>query len=141
MMESEDDLDRFLEGFENGTWPKEKWTHQAHVVMGGCYVLAHGVETATRLARERIPRYNVAQGGENTDANGYHETLTVFWIRVIAAFLSALPVAHSRLEKIRALSEHFGTRRDLFKSYYSYDVVQSKAARREWVPPDLRELG
>ena len=140
MIESEEWLDQLLAGFEAGNWPKEQWTHEAHVIMGGCYVLAHGVEEATALARERIPRYNLAQGGQNTSTSGYHETLTVFWMRAIDSFLASLPAHQSRLEKIRALAAHLGSRRDLFKSYYSFDVMNSQEARRRWVAPDMQEL-
>jgi hypothetical protein len=30
--------------------------------------------------------------------------------------------------------------RDLFRQYYSFDVVQSQAARREWIEPDLKSV-
>ena len=59
---------------------------------------------------------------------------------VAGSFLAAQPSGASRAAKITALVDHYGTRRDLFKDYYSYDVVKSRAARRDWVAPDLKEL-
>ncbi len=43
-------------------------------------------------------------------------------------------------EKVSAAANEFALRRDIFKSYWSFDVVKSIEARREWVPPDLRNL-
>ena len=135
-LESEDSLDAFLRGFVDGTLPKTDWTHQAHLVMASCYLLNYPVEEATVRIREGIQRYNLATGGENTDMAGYHETLTIFWIRILLAALREMDAAGSRIEKARAIAERFGNQRDLFRSYYSFDVVNSTDARRRWVAPD-----
>ena len=97
--ESEASLATFIEGFEQGTYPKERWTHEAHVVMAAHYLTLHTVPDATRIIRTRIPAYNVAQGGQNTDDSGYHETLTIFWIWIVAGFLASLPPGLTRLER------------------------------------------
>ena len=133
-------LDDFLRRFEDGTFPKAEWDHQAHVVMAASYLLAHPMEQATEIIRRRIPAYNVAQGGQNTDTSGYHETLTIFWIRVVAAFLASLDPALSRVEKVGRVAEHFAARRGLFRHYYSFDVPASTEARKRWIEPDLLAL-
>ena len=43
-------------------------------------------------------------------------------------------------DKIQALVDEFGSRRDLFREYYSFDVVKSREARAGWVEPDLKAL-
>jgi hypothetical protein len=133
--ESEAGLAAFIEGFEQGTFPKANWTHQAHVVMAAYYLTGHPVPDATRTIRARIPAYNVAQGGQNTDDSGYHETLTIFWIWVVAGFLASLPDGLSRLERVHATAERFGQERTFHRKFYEHNVVGDVDARRTWVPP------
>lgn len=128
-------MSEFLEAFERGTLPKEDWKHAAHAVAGG-YLLAHGRPGATERIREGILQLNRCHGTANTDHSGYHETLTLFWIARTVAFLAACPPDAGRIEKIRALVERFAPRRDLFREYYSFDVVKSVEARRRWVESD-----
>ncbi|MEZ5355112.1 MAG: hypothetical protein R2762_20955 [Bryobacteraceae bacterium] len=134
-MESEASLDAFLRGFEDGSYPSTEWTHEAHIVMATAYLAALPIEDATAHIRGRIPAYNLAQGGQNTDTSGYHETLTIFWIRILADWLTGRTES-SRLEKVRAAAAEFGQQRKLHEGYWSFDVVKSVEARRIWVPPD-----
>ena len=136
---TEAELDDFLEQFEAGTLPKAKWTHAAHVLTGACYV--HQLDEAAAIVRmrDRVRAYNVGAGGQNTATSGYHETITVFWIKLLAKLLreqKALP----RASFATVALEQFQDRRELLRHYYSFDVVGSERARREWVAPDLHQL-
>lgn len=139
-LSSAEALASFLRGFEDGTWPVKEWTHRSHVIMAACYLTALNEADATSVIRENIRGYNLAQGGQNTDTSGYHETLTIFWIRVIDRFLRSLPPALSRLDKIRAAAGEFGGRSRLFEDFWTFDVVKSVEARRTWIAPDRLPL-
>jgi hypothetical protein len=89
--------------------------------------------------RLRIPRYNEAVGGKNTETSGYHETVTVFWIRVLARLHDSREW-NSRSEFVRAAVEQFAGQRDFFRAYYSFDLAGSTEARRRWIAPDLQPL-
>ena len=117
-----------------GTWPIADWKHAHHLVMATCYVMTYGRDEALERARRNIPTYNEAQGGENTEDSGYHETLTVFWIDVVTA---ALPPQKSRLEAIHHIVETLAPQRDLWREFYSFDVVKSREARKAYIAPDL----
>jgi hypothetical protein len=130
-------LDGLIAGFEDGTWPKRQWTHAAHLTVGACYILSNP-DSALNNLRANIPRYNVSQGGANTEDSGYHETLTCFWHDVIRDFIGALPVRLNRLGTVRAVVTEFAPKRDLFRQYYEFDVVNSREARAKWIPPIIR---
>ena len=134
-LESETTLDALLAGFEDGTWPKTQWTHSAHLTMGACYILDG--EAALSRMRTNIPRYNVQQGGQNTEDSGYHETLTCFWHDVIRDYIGKLPAGLDRLAISRAVVNEFAPKRDLFREYYDFDVVKSREARARWIPPSI----
>jgi hypothetical protein len=134
--DTEESLDRFIAAFEDGTWPIANWKHGHHLVMATCYVFAHGRDEALARARVNIRKYNEAQGGKNTEDSGYHETLTVFWIDVVTR---AIPSEKSRVEAVRSVVSALAPQRDLWREYYSFDVVKSREARAVYIPPDLRE--
>ena len=136
---SELEIDAFLAAFEGGTLPKERWTHGAHLLTGACYVHGLGRDAALEKMRVCVRRYNESVGGKNTDTSGYHETITVMWIRLLDGFRREVG-AMERAEFARLAVERFAGEKDVFKRYYDFDVVGSVEARLEWVEPNLMEL-
>jgi hypothetical protein len=137
-LESEETLARFMGEFEAGTYPAERWKHREHVIMACWYLLHLPLHEATPAIRAGIQRYNVAQGGANTTTSGYHETLTVFWIHVLAKALES--ARGGVLTRIRGVAGEFGSRAGLFREYYSRDIVNDIGARLEFAEPDLKPL-
>ena len=137
-LDSNESLQRFIGEFEAGTYPIEKWKHREHVIMASWYLMQLTTHEATPTIRAGIQRYNVSQGGQNTSTSGYHETLTIFWIHILA---NALRSANKDvLTRIRAMTAEFGMKAGLFREYYSFDVVKSVEARYQWMEPDLKPL-
>ncbi len=132
-------LDSFLRGFDQGSPPKSEWTHGAHIAAAASYLLDSNVEVILPLMRARISAYNLAVGGANTATSGYHETLTQFWLLIVAELLRQRQPA-SRLEAARQAVAIFGEARTLHTLYYSGDVVPDSAARQQWRQPDLLPL-
>lgn len=131
---TEPEIDRFLAAFEDGSLPKEQWTHAAHVLTGACYVHMLGETAAIDEMRSRVSRYNEAVGGQNTATSGYHETITVFWIKLLECFRQN----HADLERAafagRAV-ERFGNAQGILAEFYDFEVARSQEARRAWIPP------
>ena len=135
-LRDEQALKEFIGQFEQGTLPKPIWTHGAHLAVGTWYLMTLPEETAVEQVRTGIRHYNDCVGTANTQDSGYHETLTLFWLRMIGQFLRGKGNGWCKLEAVRAVVEEFGSRRDLFKKYYSFDVVASREARAGWIAPD-----
>ena len=136
---TETEIDESLLQFESCTLAKEQWTHSAHVLTGACYVHSMGEREATDKMRACVQRYNVAVGGENTETSGYHETITVAWMKLLARLLCELqPIG--RAEFAQAAISQFGSNRRILESYYDFDVVNSTEARMRWIPPTLAPL-
>ncbi|HQU55198.1 MAG TPA: hypothetical protein PK643_19330, partial [Saprospiraceae bacterium] len=68
--------------------PKASWTHQAHLQVALWYSHQLDFDEACALVRQRIIAYNDRVGTPNTDASGYHETLTRFWMIIARQMLS-----------------------------------------------------
>ncbi|QNI37311.1 hypothetical protein [Edaphobacter albus] len=136
---SETEIDAFLAAFEGCTLPKAEWTHAAHLLTGACYVHTLGREAAIAKMRSCVRQYNESVGGKNTSTSGYHETITVMWIRLLDHLLRESASMHRA--KFAALAvERFGPQRDIFREYYDFDLPGSTEARMHWVEPTLKAL-
>jgi hypothetical protein len=135
LLESESELQRFVEAWKSGKLPKPEWTHAAHVAMAAYFAFDHAAEATFAIMKAGILHHNTSVGTTNTEDSGYHETLTRFWAGEIDALVrtSRFP---SRLAAVRAAVKEFGGDRDRFRQFYSFDVVRDRRARREWVAPD-----
>src|SRR5213076_1032724 len=100
-LDSEGTIDLFVDAFFHHTLSRAQWTHAAHVTLAAALLYSAEVATVLPRVRNAIQSYNEAVGTMNTDNSGYHETLTVFWLRVVAQRLDRLP-ASSRLDAVRA---------------------------------------
>ena len=135
--ESDSDVEAFVAKFEAGGFSAVEWTHAAHVAMAGAYVLQHADAAFFRI-RAGIHHLNWHHGTITTPERGYHETLTVFWTRILEAFcrdhsgLARFEILNLAMEKLPSA---------LFKDYYGFDVVRSREARQVWIAPDLRPPG
>ena len=136
------EIDEFLHAFEAGTLPKERFTHAAHILTGASYVHEFGESAAIDRMRQSIRRFNESVGGRNTNTSGYHETITLFWIKLLARLHkeAVLQAAVSR-EQFAALAVgRFAHRRDLLSTFYDFDLVGSTDARLIWISPTRRSL-
>jgi hypothetical protein len=138
-LDTEEKLDAFLDQFFGCALPKAEWTHAAHVTLAASLLHESDVNTVLPKVRHAIRSHNEAVGTQNNDSSGYHETLTIFWLRVVAGKLSEAQAA-SRLDAVRCAVAAYGEERALHKLYYSIDIVKDATARREWVEPDLQGL-
>ena len=83
----DDEIIGLVKAFEERTLPKSDWTHAAHLTVGLYYCFHNPFGVAKNLMSDGIYWLNDAHGTANTETSGYHETLTVFWLKTIAAYL------------------------------------------------------
>jgi hypothetical protein len=129
-------LDDLIARFLAGTLPREEWTHAAHLAVGAWHVDRFGPDHAIEQLRTRIRALNDRHGTPNTESTGYHHTITVAYVRLIAQFLSrGAPGAgvESRVDEL--LRGPLADRAFLFR-FWSRDVLMSPSARMAWIPPD-----
>jgi hypothetical protein len=128
------EIEAFLHGFESCTLTKSDWTHSAHLLAGAWYVHVLGADAALDHMRICIRRFNISVGGQNTPTSGYHETLTVFWIKLLDALLRrSQPIPRADFANLAVAT--YSNQRDIFRRFYDFDVVNSTEARATWIPP------
>jgi hypothetical protein len=123
--------------FESGELPPANWTHREHLTVAFWYLSRLDEAAATDRIRAGILYIIGRHGTPNTDTRGYHETITRFWIGVIAKFLKESDSRRSELELANDLVEAYAGRSGLWREYYSFDLLKSVEARRRWLKPDV----
>jgi hypothetical protein len=79
-------VEALVRAFEDCTLPRERWTHDAHLLVGLWYVLRHGPARALALMSRGIQEYNRATGRDAAERAGFSAETTRVWIRRIDAF-------------------------------------------------------
>lgn len=132
-------VEKLVSQFEALTLPKTQWTHQAHLRVGTWYVLQLGREKALPELRLRIRAYNEAMGTDNSDAGGYHETITRCYVDLISEVISQDLRIQSVDRWADVVIEKLGDP-NLLRQFYSKDRLMSVVARRHWIEPDIKTL-
>ena len=134
----EDDASIVLigEGLLAATLPRDMWTHEAHLAACSWLVRDKANIDIERKLPAIISAYNVASGGVNDDAHGYHETITQVYIAGVRAHLAEVATDLPLYEAVNSLLLSARGRRDLPLLFYSKELLFSVPARRNFVPPD-----
>lgn len=133
-------LEKLVRSFEQQALPPDMWNHEAHLKTALWYVYHEGEAAALAKLRVGLITFLNGVGKQSTLTGGYHETLTVFWVKRLRQFVEehpGLPFA-DLLEKLLA-SELASP--DYVKQYYQEGVLQSVRARAAWVLPDVKPIG
>ena len=137
MIRTSEDIYSLVEAFEKRTIAKIDWTHAAHLVVGLYYCRTLPFAVARNVMRDGIHWLNDSHGTPNTETSGYHETLTVFWLKRIWNFLDERQDTRDIAKLAAELIAKFRDA-DLPLKYYSRELLFSAAARRDYLPPDIR---
>lgn len=126
------------EGVTKRTLPRPEWTHQAHLIFATALLDDMGLAAAEASAPGLIRAYNESVGGVNDESQGYHHTITLLFLRHIAAYLAAHKEESVGGRATRLLASPLAAT-DYPLRYYSRERLFSREARRTWVEPDIGE--
>ncbi|MEM9024312.1 MAG: GNAT family protein [Bacteroidota bacterium] len=130
------DIEHLIERFERQALPAVEWTHEAHLVVGFSLIDRFDFPQAFEAARKFIRLHNTSVGTPNTDTEGYHDTITGFWLHLIEAFSTAhqhLPLP-ARINRFLCSSL---SRPTMPLAYYEHRVLYAVKARQQWVEPQV----
>ncbi|HPH17416.1 MAG TPA: hypothetical protein PLE32_01525 [Haliscomenobacter sp.] len=137
---SANEIDEIVNGFQDHSLPSERWTHQAHLIVGLHFAYHYPLDQAIYYLRAGIITYNVATGGENTHERGYHETVTQLWARLLQTFVHEKCAGLTLAEACNALLASSYAEQEIMFRFYSKARLFSTEARALWVEPDLKPI-
>lgn len=138
-IKTEDDILKLIDGFRNRTLVSAQWTHQAHLITGLWFNYTFAEYEAICSLRSGIISYNISTGGENTPEKGYHETLTLFWSKILRRFVLKNKTL-ALVDLCNTFLESEWSSKELPLQYYTREVLFSTRARAIWVEPNLRNF-
>jgi hypothetical protein len=118
---------------ERCVYPNASFHHPDHLRLAWHYLRTLRGSAAGRM-RQTIRSFAVSL----SHPEKYHDTVTIAWMRLVAAALDCTP----QLDEFEPfLSGHsWLLDRDALLAFYSRDLLFSEPARAGWVEPDLRPL-
>ncbi len=114
--------------FINGRLREDEWTHEAHLITCWMALQTRSVDEAISHMRESITAHNCGVGIANTEYSGYHETLTVYYVKAVAAVEAEAP---------EDLFDEPTCSREAPLRLWDKETLFSAAARLHWVEPTL----
>jgi hypothetical protein len=136
--------DEFLAGFEACTLARPVWTHEAHVRMAWLYLSQYSLAETTERARSGIRKLNASftssqpsKPQHESSTGGYHDTITVAFVRLIAARFRASDSFDAFRERNPDLFDRTLT---ALHRHYTKDRLNSAEARINFIEPDLEKL-
>jgi hypothetical protein len=131
---SDDEIRALVESFEACSFHPSEFRHYQHLAVALWYVRHLPPAAAVTKMTSGIKKLAEAYG-----KTGYHETITLFWLRIVSAFAAQTDAGTSLAAIANQLIDSCDNK-DLINDYYSPVLLESARAKAEWVEPDLKRL-
>lgn len=132
--QTDEEIEALMQAFRERTLPKSEWTHNAHLAAAIWFLRIYGLDEATCQLKSSIISYNLSVGGVNDGKNGYHETLTIFWMDVANSFISLNPALSLKDCTNKFLNSPLADRALPFVYYDKNELLATPARARFHAP-------
>jgi hypothetical protein len=122
--------EQFLAAFEAGKIANQDFHHRDHLRLAWIQIHRLGLDRAADTVAGAIRQF----AGRHGHAARYHETMTRFWVRVVAMGISRHPMLS--FDDLLAAEPHL-LDKTLPLRHWSRERMGSDEARRQWTEPDI----
>ena len=137
---SEGEIIHVGEGLMACSLTKEEWTHAAHFA-AALWLMRYRADLEPAAAMPGLIRaFNESLGGVNSDADGYHETITQASLRAARGVFDSFPADVPVYRIVNALMSTNFANPNWLLEYWTRERLMSVEARRAWLEPDLKVL-
>jgi hypothetical protein len=131
-----EEIEEVVRKFETYAFDPSEFNHPEHLIVALLYLKGASVEEALERMRRSLFRF---LAHHQIQENVYHETITLFWLKLVRGFLSQADDARTLVEIANDLIQTHGDSH-LIYSYFSKERLDSEEARQRWIEPDLKPL-
>jgi hypothetical protein len=131
---SDREVATLVDAFETAAIPPSQFTHAAHIAVALSYLATLSLAEAKARMRKMLLHFTA-----HHHVDVYHETLTIFWMRLLDHLTKNHYGDVPLWRRVNLIVARWGTAGPV-EAHYSRELIASKTARREWVPPDLLPL-
>jgi hypothetical protein len=132
-------IEKLIDYFEAGTLSKEAWKHDTHLRVALWYILKEpDIWHALCKVKAGIIIRNNSVGIQNSGTKGYHETITVFWMKEVQELVLRYPdKSYADIIDILLNTPPFnGDHREYLQQAYSVETIKSAKARAVYIEPN-----
>ena len=131
---TDDEIHALVSAFEACSFHPSEFRHYQHLTVALWYVWHFSRDEASAKMTKGIRRL-----AETYGKMGYHETITLFWLRIVANLVTEHRANKSLSETANALIDRCNDK-DLIAQFYSAELLATDKAKAHWVEPDLKAL-
>lgn len=132
--QTDDEIRALVSAFEACSFHPSEFRHYQHLTVALWYVWRLSPNEASLKMTKGIRRL-----AETYGKMGYHETITLFWLRIVANFVAGNQANGTVSDSANTLIDHCKDK-DLIGQFYSTELLATDKAKAEWVEPDLKAL-
>jgi hypothetical protein len=125
---------QFIAAMEQLQISNANFHHRDHIRLAWAYLRNSDLPLAEQKVSHCIRRF----AARDNAPRKYHHTITLVWMRIVAAAMRLTPAIHTFEEFAAAHPVLFNAR--LPWTFYSVASLSSDAARTAWLDPDLHPL-
>ena len=130
---TKEEIEDVVRRFETCSYTPEEFVHARHLTVAAWCFATMESEAAREKMRAGLRRF-IAHHGKN----GYHVTITEFWLERVEKLVAELrekegglvPLVNSVVERCRD--------KNLIYEFYSHERISSAEAKRAWIEPDIK---
>jgi hypothetical protein len=130
----EAELANIVEKFEACDFSLEEFTHSKHLTVACWYLATLPYDKALVRMRLGLKRFIQHHGKQ-----GYHETITRFWMILLDQALRTTPEEWELATRVEHVVAEHADKNMLFR-YYSRERVLCDEAKTQWREPDLHAI-
>jgi hypothetical protein len=133
---TESEIEEVVRRFEDCSYTPEEFVHTRHLTVAAFYLVRFERDMAKERMRAGLRKF-IAYHGKN----GYHETITEFWLKRVERMVQT--PTEKRADLLALVNEIVGSHHDknAIYEYYSRELLGTPEAKAAWVEPDIQSIG
>jgi hypothetical protein len=131
--QTEEEIEDVVRRFETCSCSPEEFVHARHLTVAASYFAKMGSEAAREKMRAGLRRF-IAHHGKN----GYHVTITEFWLETVAKLVAELLEGEKSLVELVNSVIAQCSDKDLIYKFYSRERIASAEAKAARIKPDIK---
>jgi hypothetical protein len=128
------EIEEVVRRFESCEYQPEEFFHARHLTVAAWYFAHFDVKTAEERMRSGLMKFIRHHG-----KNGYHVTITEFWLRMVERTLRETGRGEELLSRVNRVIRQLN-HKGLIYEYFRREKVDSPEAKAGWIEPDLKKL-
>ena len=132
---TDEEIEDVVHRFESCSYTPEEFVHARHLTVAAWCFATMEPSAARQEMRAGLRRF-IAHHGKN----GYHVTITEFWLEIVEKFVAGLRKGkQERVPLVNSVVKRYSDK-NLVYEFYSRARIASPEAKARWIEPDIKSI-